>query len=128
MTRIATSNYFARNVLQLQIRQADLDRAQYELSTGKRIINPSDDPTGANTVIRLKKEIQVSSRYIASQDSARRYNNIEETQLDSMMNTLYRAQELITQSINGSLDQGSLNALGNELTARGSEFFCSSKQ
>ncbi|MDC2888306.1 hypothetical protein [Psychrosphaera algicola] len=60
-TRIATANYFQRNVAQLQTRQANLDRAQLELSTGKKIINPSDDPTGANTVIRLKKEIHRSA-------------------------------------------------------------------
>lgn len=121
-TRIATANYYQRNVAQLQTRQTNLDRAQLELSTGKKIINPSDDPTGANSVIRLKKEIQVSERYLASQDSARRYNNVAETQMESMTNTLYRSQELLTQAINGSLDTGSLNALGNELSARGTEF------
>lgn len=121
-TRIATANYFQRNVAQLQTRQANLDRAQLELSTGKKIINPSDDPTGANTVIRLKKEIQVSDRYLASQDSARRYNSVSETQLDSMTNTLYRSQELLTQAINGAYDSAALQALGNEIGARVSEF------
>jgi len=122
MPRIATSNYFARNVTQMQTRQSSLDRAQEELSTGKKIINPSDDPTGANTVIRLKKELEVSSRYLNSQDSARRYNNVAETQIESMTNTLYRTQELMTQAINGAMDTGSLHALGQEMSARGREF------
>ena len=122
MTRIATSNYFTRTITQIQTRQAGLDRAQEELSKGKRIINPSDDPTGANTVIRLKKELEVSARYLNSQDSARRYNNVAETQMESMTNTLFRTQELMTQAINGALDIGSLTALGQEMDARGREF------
>jgi len=56
MTRIATANSFARSLAQLQLRQSNLDRAQTELATGKQIILPSDDPTGANTVIRLSNE------------------------------------------------------------------------
>lgn len=123
MPRIATSNYFARNLIQLQTRQSNLDRAQEELAKGKKIINPSDDPTGANTIIRLKKELEVSERYLASQDSARRYNNVAETQIESMTNTLYRTQELMTQAINGALDPGALSALGQEMSARGREFF-----
>ena len=122
MTRIATANYFTRNLTQMQTRQSGLDRAQEELSTGKRIINPSDDPTGANTVIRLKKELEVSERYLNSQDSARRYNNVAETQIESMTNTLYRTQELMTQAINGAMDTGSLQALGQEMNSRGQEF------
>lgn len=122
-TRLATSNYFARNLEQLQRRQVSMDRAQLEISTGKKIVRPSDDPTGANTVIRLQKEIDVSERYIESQNSARRYNNVAETQTESMTNTLFRTQELMTQAINGSLDAGALRALGRELSARGDEFF-----
>ncbi|QTH63794.1 flagellar hook-associated protein FlgL [Psychrosphaera ytuae] len=121
-TRISTANYFSRNLSLMQDRQISLDRAQRELSTGKKIITPSDDPTGANTVIRLKKELDVSDRYLAAQDSATRFNNVAETQIESMTNTLYRTQELMTQAINGSMDGGALNAIGQEIAARSTEF------
>lgn len=113
--RIATANYYARNMANLQSRQSGLDRAQLELSTGKRVIRPSDDPTGANSMIRLRKEIQVSERYIASQDSAERFNMLGESTLASMTDSIFRAEELMLQSINGSMDNNSLKAIGDEL-------------
>lgn len=115
MTRIATANYYQRNLSNLQSRQSGLDRAQLELSTGKKIIRPSDDPTGANSAIRLRKEIDVSSRYISSQDSAERYNQLSESMAKSMTNTIFRAEELMIRSINGSMDANSLKAISGEL-------------
>ena len=124
--RIATSNFYSRSLTNLQERQANLDRAQLELSTGKKILKPSDDPTGANTMIRLRKELQASDRYITSQESARRYNEVTEANLVSMNNTLFRSKELLAQSINGAMDTNALNAISAELSARGTEFFSQS--
>lgn len=115
MARIATANYFQRNLVNLQTRQSGLDRAQLELSTGKKIIRPSDDPTGANSAIRLRKEIDVSDRYIASQDSAERYNQLSESMAKSMTDSIFRAEELMLRSINGTMDSNSLKAIAGEL-------------
>lgn len=115
MTRIATANYFDRNLVNLQQRQSGLDRAQLELSTGKKIIRPSDDPTGANSAIRLRKEIDVSDRYITSQDSAERFNMLSESMAKSMTDNIFRAEELMLRSINGSMDANSLKAIAGEL-------------
>lgn len=124
--RIGTANYFNRNLMNLQDRQADLDRSQQELSTGKKIIRPSDDPTGANTMIQLRKELATSDRYLASQDSVMRYNNVTESSLEAMNTTLFRAKELLAQSINGAMDTNALNAISEELRSRSTEFFSQS--
>jgi len=55
--RIGTQNFYDRSLFSMQTRQADLDRAQEELSTGKQILKPSDDPVASNSIIKLKKEI-----------------------------------------------------------------------
>lgn len=115
MTRIATANYFDRNLVNLQQRQAGLDRAQLELSTGKKIIRPSDDPTGANSAIRLRKEIEVSSRYITSQNAGERYNQLSESMTKSMTDNIFRAEQLIQRSINGTMDANSLKAIAGEI-------------
>ncbi len=122
MSRIGTANYFARNLASLQLRQTNLDRAQMEMSTGKKIILPSDDPTGANSMIRLRKEIEVSERYIASQDSAERFNLTSESAVSSMTDVIFRAEELLLQSINGTMDKNSLAAIAEELEQRLTQF------
>ena len=115
MNRIGTANYFSRNLANLQIRQSGLDRAQLELSTGKKVIRPSDDPTGANAMIRLRQEIQISDRYMASQDSAERFNMMAESTVASMTDSIFRAEQLMLQSINGTMDVNSLTAIKGEL-------------
>ncbi|WP_199608988.1 flagellar hook-associated protein FlgL [Flocculibacter collagenilyticus] len=120
--RIGTANFFERNVSQLQERQFDLDRAQEELASGKKVINPSDDPVASNSIIKLKREIETSDRYLKAQDAATRFNNGEETALISMTNILWRVQELMTQSINGALDEDARLALQLELSSRMREF------
>lgn len=117
-TRIGTANYFQRNMTSIQVRQTGLDRAQLELSTGKRILKPSDDPTGSNSMIRLRKELQVSERYIESQESAERFNLLSETSVASMTDIIFRAEELMLQSINGTMDKNSLSAIAEELSQR----------
>jgi flagellar hook-associated protein 3 len=115
--RIGTQNFYDRSLFSLQTRQAELDRAQEEVSSGKKVLAPSDDPVAANSIIRLKKELDVSDRYIKSQDAAQRFNDEGEAHLQSMTTVLYRTQELMIQSLNGSLDKESLAAIGQELQA-----------
>ena len=45
--RISTANSYQRTIESLQTRQSDLSRLQTQLSTGKRVQKPSDDPVSA---------------------------------------------------------------------------------
>jgi len=121
--RIGTQNFYDRSLYSLQTRQSNLDRAQEELSSGKKILRPSDDPVASNTIIKLKTEISVSDRYMEAQDTAKRFNEVEESNLESMTTIMFRIQELMVQAGNGSLDAGSLNAIGIELEKRSDELF-----
>ena len=120
--RIGTANFYQRSVVNLQTRQANLDRAQEELSSGKKVIRPSDDPVASNSIIKLKKELEVSNRYIDAQSTATRYNREVETSLESMNNILLRVQEILTGAINGSLDADALTAYQQELSSRLEEY------
>ena len=116
--RIATANFYERSLTNLRTRQSALDRAQMELATGKKILRPSDDPTGANTAIRLRKEIEVSDRYITAQTTAERFNLLSENAVATMTDVLFRTEELLLTSTNGTMDANSLGAIAEELKER----------
>ena len=120
--RIGTANFYQRSVVNLQTRQANLDRAQEELSSGKKVIRPSDDPVASNSIIKLKKELEVSNRYIDAQSTATRYNREVETSLNSMNNILLRLQEILTGAVNGALDENGLLAYKEEIASRLEEY------
>ena len=123
MARISTANYFARNLASLQLRQSNLDRAQMELSSGKQVILPSDDPTGSNSMIRLRKELEVSDRYLVAQEAAERFNLTSESSVQSMEEVMFRVEQLMLQSINGTMDVNSLDAIAEELQQRFDQFY-----
>ncbi len=121
--RISTANFYERTLANMQSRQVQLDRDQEVMATGKKVLKPSDDPVASNSIIKLKKEISISERYIGAQDTSQRFNEIAESNLDSMTTIMFRIQELMVQAGNGSLDSGSLNAIGIELGKRAEEYF-----
>ncbi|MDP4982912.1 flagellar hook-associated protein FlgL [Pseudoalteromonas tunicata] len=120
--RIGTANFYQRSLASLQSRQVSLDRAQEELSSGKKVIRPSDDPVASNSIIKLKKELDVSSRYLDAQSTANRYNREAETSLTSMNNILLRLQESLSGAINGALDNDGLIAYREQIASRYEEY------
>ncbi|MEW6983211.1 flagellar hook-associated protein FlgL [Colwelliaceae bacterium 6471] len=113
--RIGTSNFYQRNLFELQQQQSDLDRAQQELSTGKKLIHPSDDPVAMTSSLIVKRDIEVADRYLKAQDTARRFQTHEESALSSMTSAIFRLQELVISAQNGALEQTSLNAISIEV-------------
>src|SRR5580765_3650053 len=47
ITRLGTANTYDNAVQQLTTRQSQLARLQEQLTAGKKVLRPSDDPTGA---------------------------------------------------------------------------------
>ena len=50
--RVSTNNIFALGTASITERQADLVKLQQQLSTGKRILTPSDDPVASTQIGR----------------------------------------------------------------------------
>lgn len=113
--RVGTSNYYQRNLFELQSQQSQLDRSQQELSTGKKLIHPSDDPVAMTSSLVVKRDIEVAERYLKTQETAKRFQTHEESVLSSMTDAMFRVQELVISAQNGSLTQESLNAISIEM-------------
>lgn len=66
--RISTSDIFDPGAL---IRnQADMMKTQAQISSGRRIVSPADDPVGAAEALRLRQTADLSAQYQANQQSA----------------------------------------------------------
>ena len=113
--RVGTANYYQRNLFELQRQQSELDRSQQELSTGKKLIHPSDDPVGVTSALIIKRDMEVSERFLKAQDTVKRFQIHEETVLSSMTDAMFRVQELAISAQNGALTAESLNAISIEI-------------
>lgn len=91
---------------------ARLDR---QISTQKRILQPSDDPVGSVQLLGLQKEQVAMAQYQKNIANAKSQLSQGELQLDTMTNMLMRLRELTQTAANGSLSEGDRKAVASEV-------------
>ncbi|GAB5380769.1 MAG: flagellar hook-associated protein FlgL [Aliiglaciecola sp.] len=123
MTRISTNQIFDRSIDAITRNQGDLSDIQQQLSSGKKLLRPSDDPVGAAQVVRLTEELDKITQYQRNNDLLQNSLEQEEVVLQNINNALDRARVLMIQSGNGVYDKTDLQAIGIEIGSIRDEVF-----
>lgn len=98
-----TAGMSQRHVLSdLRRVQERLASAQSQVSGGKRIEKPSDDPLGAERAMRLSDQLESTKAYRAGVDESRSWLDATDTALSSLDDIVQRVRELTLQAANGS--------------------------
>lgn len=119
--RISTIQAFNNSVSGISRNYADLTRTQAEISAGKRLLTPADDPVGAVRLLQLNQEQALNSQYKSGITAAKNSLQQEETILNSVGTVIHRIREIAVQAGNGGLDASDKNALATELAQREDE-------
>jgi flagellar hook-associated protein 3 FlgL len=101
-SRLGTANAYDSTVAQLQARQNSLTNLQEQLSSGKKVNTPADDPTGAAQAERALNRL---SRIATDQRALETQRNAiasAESTLGSITDALQQARELMVSAGNGS--------------------------
>jgi flagellar hook-associated protein 3 FlgL len=103
--RVSTNqmNLIALNSILEQ--QTKIARSQEQLSTGKRILSPSDDPSGTAALIGYQQTLDSLTQYQNNVTFARQRLQGEESALASVGNILDRVRELALQANNATLTE-----------------------
>ena len=101
--RISTANRYSAAVESLQVRQADMVVAQTQMTSGKRINKPSDDPTGAARAERAYVAQQRIGSDQRSVDASRNVMTLTESALGQAGDLMQSARETLVAAGNGSL-------------------------
>jgi flagellar hook-associated protein 3 FlgL len=113
--RISTGQLYDRSIQAVLDNQADLSDIQQQLSSGKKLLRPSDDPVGAAQVIRLTEEIDLIAQYKKNSNLLTNSLEQEETVLSSVNNAINRARVLMIQSGNGIMSAADRKAIAIEV-------------
>lgn len=113
--RISTSQIFDQNLAAMLQQQTKLAQTQLQVSTGKRILNPSDDPAGSVQLLNLQREASLSTQYLANADNATGKLENEEAVLASATDLLQRVRELAVQGLNGTNTPADRKAIAAEI-------------
>lgn len=113
--RIST-NYMTQQSLEAMLRQqSDLAKTELQISTGKRILTPSDDPIGAVKMLELQRQIGLSQQYQDNADVADSRLSVTEGLLKSAGDIMQRIRELAVKGLNDTNDANSRQAIAEEI-------------
>ncbi|ENY71404.1 flagellar hook-associated protein FlgL [Aeromonas diversa] len=113
-----SSNQIQINMLDnLQQGFREYGRLDRQIATGKRILQPSDDPIGSVRLLGLQKEQASMEQYQKNIFNAKTQLSQAEVQLDSMTNLLMRARDLTELAATGSLTYEDRQGVAQELAS-----------
>ncbi|MBL0148792.1 MAG: flagellar hook-associated protein FlgL [Ideonella sp.] len=113
--RIATASRYDATIDSLQRRQAALTDSQDQMSSGRRVNKPSDDPTAASRAERahiLQQRIEAQRRAIEYSGNAIR---LAESALGQAGDVLQSARETLVNAGNGSYNATERDSLAKHL-------------
>lgn len=99
----------------LAISKQQQENALLELSTGRRVNCPSDDPTAAAILVQNHAQASRDDQYIRSASSIQSELHTADSTLSSVVSTLDRAVSLGVEGANGTLSDADRTSLVNEL-------------
>lgn len=113
--RIST-NYMTHQSLEAMLRQqSDLAKTQVQISTGKRIQTPSDDPIGAVKMLELQRQIGLSQQYKDNADVADSRLSVTDGLLKSAGDIMQRIRELAVRGLNDTHSDSARQGIAEEI-------------
>lgn len=100
--RVSTRGSFLRGFGMMQQLQQSLDKTQQQISTGRRILNPSDDPIAASRALGFRESISRLEQFDRNANIASNRLAQEESALSTVNNVLQRVRELTLQANNAT--------------------------
>ena len=88
---------------------------QRQISSGRRMEKPSDDPLATHTAMRLRSELQGLANDRRSISDAKGWLDTTEAALSSITDVAQRANELALQGANGTMAQADRNKIADEI-------------
>ena len=113
--RISSSWSQQLGISSLIDQQAKMNHSQIQLSTGKRIIEPSDDPAAAVRVVDLNQTIKQTEQYNSNIKTGMQRIELEEVVLRSSVEVMHRIRDLGLQGLNATNSLGERKAIAQEM-------------
>ena len=113
--RITTQMTASMTLNDLQQSLNRLDTTQQQLSSGKKINQPSDDPYGTSQAMGLNGQLSALNDYTNNITDGTAWTQQATTSLGDIDSMVQRVRELVVQASNGTYTQSDLNASAAEV-------------
>ncbi|CBG87910.1 flagellar hook-associated protein FlgL [Citrobacter rodentium] len=113
--RISTQMMYQQNMRGITTSQAEWIRYGEQMSSGKRVVNPSDDPIAASQAVVLSQAQAQNSQFALARTFATQKVSLEESVLSEVTTAIQAAQEKIVNAGNGTLSDDDRASLATDL-------------
>lgn len=113
--RISTTMIFDQQVKGISDSQASWLKVGAQLASGKRVVNPSDDPIAASRAVVLSQTQAKDAQYSLSRTFASQNLSMEENTLKSVTSTIQDAQTQIVYGSTGTLSDDDRASIATKL-------------
>ena len=101
--RISTSQIFDAGALGIQNGQSGLFKLQNQLSSGRKVLTPKDDPVAAAQALVVTQSRDVNSQFMVNQGQAKSQLGLVDSQLTAVVQSLHNVREKVVQAGNTTL-------------------------
>jgi flagellar hook-associated protein 3 FlgL len=116
MAMRVTQNMLNNNMLRnLHNSMGNMNKLQEQLSSGKKISKPSDDPVIAARAVYYRSAVIENEQYVSNLNQARSWLEMSDKSLEEGNNVLQRVRELLIYSGDPALGPDSLKAMATEI-------------
>lgn len=112
--RIATLQQYNMGLNQILKNQANVNKTHQEVSTGRRVLTPADDPVAATKILQIQQEIALGDQFVLNMNAADNRLKTEESAIDAVTSAIARLKEL-TSSASGSKTLSDRQAIAAEV-------------
>ncbi|AXA94371.1 flagellar hook-associated protein FlgL [Massilia sp. YMA4] len=116
--RISTSMMYDRGTSQLGTLQSNMLKTQMQLSTGRRVLTPSDDPVASARALEVTQSLELNEQYKTNRQTAQSSLAQVDTVLDTVGDLLDDVKDTVLYAGNPALSIADREALAVDLEAR----------
>ncbi|MDN3524891.1 flagellar hook-associated protein FlgL [Halomonas sabkhae] len=113
--RISTVTMFEQSVTSLNQQQSGFLDVSQQIASGRRVVNPSDDPQAASRAVGVDQSMAVTEQYTDSRVSARNTLSQSESVLNSVSDAVTSAKTLLVQASSDTLSDADRESVASEL-------------
>ncbi|MGM0543544.1 MAG: flagellar hook-associated protein FlgL [Pseudomonadota bacterium] len=113
--RISSVTMFEQSTASMNRQQSDFLQVSQQIASGRRVVNPSDDPQAASRAVGVDQAKAVTEQYGDARTSARNSLAQTESVLNSVSDAITSAKTLLVQASSDTLSDVDRESVASEL-------------
>ncbi len=113
--RISSVTMYEQSLSSMNRQQSDFLKVSQQIASGRRVVNPSDDPQAASRAVGVDQSRAVTQQYADARVSARNSLAQTESVLNSVSDAITSARTLMVQAASDTLSDADRQSVASEL-------------